>query len=214
MNQALKNKEDGGRIAGTAAVADKAILETPVDIADQVTVYGGASVGAFTYINVGTVVYGRVKIGRFCSIGRQAEIGLANHPIDFLSTHPFQVARSLFLRYPGYESIRRIGWQFHKDTIIGNDVWIGAKVCVTGGVSIGDGAVVAAGAVVTTDVPPYSIVGGVPAKIIRHRFAATVIDDLLELRWWELPIESLANLPFDDIHACIVELKKIRAVSL
>ena len=119
------NAAAGGRVAKSAAVAEKAILETPVDIADHVTVYGGSSIGAFTYVNVGTVIYGRVQIGRFCSIGRNIEIGLAHHPVDYLSTHPFQVARSLFLRHPGYEQIQCKAWQFHKDTKVGNDVWIG-----------------------------------------------------------------------------------------
>lgn len=210
MSHAVANSTAGGRIAGTASVADKAIIETPVDIADQVTIYGGSSVGAFTYINVGTVVYGRVHIGRFCSIGRNIEVGLAHHPVDFLSTHPFQVARSLFLRHPGYEAIKRKPWQFHKDTHVGNDVWIGAKAGITSGVTVGDGAIVAAGAVVTADVPPYAIVGGVPAKVIRYRFEPEVIAALLELKWWDLPLEKLADLPFDDIHACIQALRHIR----
>ena len=68
--------------------------------------------------------------------------------------------------------------------IIGNDVWIGEDVKLKGGVTIGDGAIVAMGAVVTKDVPPYAIVGGVPAKIIRYRFSKEVIDELMRIRWW------------------------------
>jgi acetyltransferase-like isoleucine patch superfamily enzyme len=211
MSNADANSVAGGRIAKTASVSEKAIIETPIDIADHVTVYGGASIGSFTYVNVGTVIYGKVHIGRFCSIGRNTEIGLAHHPVNFLSTHPFQVARSLFLRHPGYESIRRKPWQFHKDTQIGNDVWIGAKTGIASGVTIGDGAILAAGAIVVADVPPYAIVGGVPAKIIRYRFDPEVINALKELRWWDLPLEKLENIPFDDIQACIQALRLIRS---
>jgi acetyltransferase-like isoleucine patch superfamily enzyme len=71
------------------------------------------------------------------------------------------------------------------NTTIGNDVWIGANAVVVDGVTIGDGAIIAAGAVVTKDVPPYTIVGGVPAKIIRKRFSEAEINFLLDLRWWE-----------------------------
>ena len=77
--------------------------------------------------------------------------------------------------------------------------------------TVADGAIVAAGAVVTSDVPPYAIVGGVPAKIIRYRFEPDVVAALSELRWWELPIQSLATLPFDDVGRCIAALKVIRS---
>ena len=94
-SQLQRNADAGGRVANTAAVSPKATLEAPVDIADHVTLYGNTSVGSFTYINVGTVIYAKVQVGRFCSIGRSVEIGLAHHPVDFLSTHPFQVSESL-----------------------------------------------------------------------------------------------------------------------
>ena len=78
------------------------------------------------------------------------------------------------------------------------------------GVKVSDGAVVAAGAVVTKDVPPYAIVGGVPAKIIRYRFSPEIIEELLRLKWWDLPIAVIQNLPFTDINATISALKCIK----
>lgn len=78
-----------------------------------------------------------------------------------------------------------------KKVIVGNDVWIGSRVMVVGGVTIGDGAVIAAGAVVTKDVPPYAVVGGVPAKVIRYRFSEDIVKFLEELEWWNLPESEL-----------------------
>lgn len=200
----------GGRIAKTAYLHPSVRLDLPVDISDNVTVYENSGIGRFTYINVGCVLYANSHIGRFCSVGRSVEIGLARHPIDYLSTHPFQCRNSLFNRYPGYAEIKRKSWQFHPPTHIGNDVWIGAKAGILSGVTVGDGAIIAAGTIVTKDVPPYAIVGGIPAKIIRYRFSESVIEDLLALKWWDLELADLQHLAFDDIEQCVAQLKAIR----
>jgi virginiamycin A acetyltransferase len=207
------NAATGGRIAQTAQVSPDAMIEIPADVADHVTVYSGTRIGKFSYLNVGCVIYGHSTIGRFCSLGRNVEVGLAEHPSHFLSTHPFQVARSLFMSHPGYAAIKRKPWRFHRPTTIEHDVWIGAKACISGGVTIGTGAIVAATAVVTRDVPPYAIVGGVPARVIRYRFSPRIIERLLALAWWDLPLEKLSDLPFDDIEACVEALEMIRAHS-
>jgi len=204
----IKNHKIGGRIAQTSFVGKNATIEVPVDIADDVKVYGTSSIGSYTYVNVGSVIYSNVRIGRFCSIGRCVEIGLAHHPLNYLSTHPFQVADSLFTRNSIYSSIKHVTWQFHKETRIGHDVWIGSKASIMSGVKIGNGVVIAAGAVVTRDIPDYAIVGGVPAKIIRSRFSNEIIAKLRETSWWDLPLEAIKDLPFDNVELCIDLLQR------
>ena len=97
----------------------------------------------------------------------------------------------------GYTFAKTNKIQEHKNVYIGHDVFIGANVLIMGGIKIGSGAIVAAGAVVTKDVPPYAIVGGVPAKIIKYRFDNDIVDKLLKVKWWELKEEKLEEIePF------------------
>lgn len=140
------------------------------------------TVGRFTYIAGATI--GNAKLGAFCSIGEALIGGLGTHPVDMLSTHPsFYSNRAQAGRcFADKQYVEEVS-----TTIIGNDVWIGAHATVLDGVSVGDGAIIAAGAVVNRDIPPYAIVGGVPAKIIRFRFSDEVIQILLDWKWWNLP---------------------------
>jgi len=198
-----------------AAVDPTADLEEPVKLGPRVEVLKNTRIGRFSYLNPGTVVYPRVTIGRFCSIGRDCHLGVARHPTDFLSTHPFQRFPLKFPDHPDYAGVRHVKWKLDgwTDTMIGSDVWIGTHALVHTGVTVGAGAVIGANAVVVRDVRPYAIVAGSPAKEIRRRFSDERVDALLALAWWELPLPLLADLPFADIDACIARLQEIRAAA-
>lgn len=141
----------------------------------------GSEIGSYTYV-AGDSFLSNVIIGKFCSIGLGFKVGLGIHPTDFVSTSPFFYSSAFFLKTTIAE---KNYFEEHKKTIIGNDVWIGANVFVNEGVTIGNGVVIGAGAVVTKDVPNYSIVGGVPAKIIKPRHSQEIIDVLNDSKWWD-----------------------------
>lgn len=196
---------------GRSTLGSRCTLEAEVELynstlADHVQLQRRSCV---TDVNIGRYTYvGRnaylnlATIGAFSSIGPAVLLGLGEHPIDFTSTSP-----------AFYSTRRQCGETFapadvfpeRRPIIVGNDVWIGARAFIRDGVTIGDGAIVAAGAVVTRDVPPYAIVGGTPAKLIRLRFDESVIARLLAIAWWNWNDERLrAAQPLigsKDIHA-------------
>jgi acetyltransferase-like isoleucine patch superfamily enzyme len=154
---------------------------------------------------IGEFSYGRPKvrfpqsgasltIGRYCSFADRVEILLGgNHRVDWVSTYPFSALRALWPKAPRTQDYHGSGG----DVTIGHDVWFGSGAFILSGVTIGHGAVVAARAVVTKDVPPYAIVGGNPAGVIRYRFDEATISALLDVAWWELPPDDVARLiPF------------------
>ena len=136
------------------------------------------------------------SIGSFCSFAPGCKI--VQRHIMGVTTHQFLFAS---WRYPDLDKIMPHDWQDDNfinqiqsyKTIIGNDVWVGANAIIISGVKIGDGAVIGAGAVVTKDVPPYAIVGGVPAKIIKYRFPKDKIDALLKIKWWDWSDKLIAE---------------------
>ena len=142
-----------------------------------------ASIGDYTYIGGNSRIM-HATIGKFCSFGPEIRVGLGIHPVHLRSTYPgFYVGNSCY----GVEKEYEWDGTGHKHVCIGNDVWIGCRAIIMDGVTIGDGAVVGAGAVVTKDVPPYAVVGGVPAKVIKYRFDSTTISKMLEEKWWNDP---------------------------
>ena len=146
----------------------------------------------YSYIGTNTIV-ADTKIGAFCSIGSSCSIGGGIHPTDRVSTSPVFYDLSNPLREKKYISVDSRKAAKQPQTIIGNDVWIGENVFVSAGVNIGDGAVIGAHAVITKDVPPYAIVPGVPAKILRYRFDEATIKELIATQWWEWSDEKLAE---------------------
>jgi virginiamycin A acetyltransferase len=132
-----------------------------------------------------------LRIGRFCAIAAETKfiMGGANHRVDGFSTYPFVIFGGGWAdRFPEELDFPKRG-----DTVIGNDVWIGYDSLVMPGVTIGDGAVLAARSVVTRDVAPYTIVGGNPAQLIKRRFDDATVAALLDLRWWDWPVEKITR---------------------
>jgi acetyltransferase-like isoleucine patch superfamily enzyme len=139
------------------------------------------SVGRYTYINKYCLVDKSVEsIGSFCSIAYGCKIGLANHPVDWVSTHPFAYDKKY-----GFVSDNKFTiMSTAPKCSIGNDVWIGANAIVLAGVKVGDGAIIGANAFVNKDVEPYSIVTGTPAQHQKYRFDNEVVDQLKTMEWW------------------------------
>ncbi len=163
----------------------------------------GSEIGRFSYIGNNSNL-SHCEIGAFCSISWDVEILVGEHPTNFVSTHPAFFSPRKFADMCFNPKTRFEEVKYFKDNIyvlIGNDVLINADVKIVCGVKIGDGAIVRAGAVITKDVEPYSIVGGVPARVIKKRFNDGDIDFLREFKWWEKDVEWLkmhVDL-FDDV---------------
>lgn len=161
-----------------------------VILEEGVKVYGKVAIGDYSFINKNTQIDSNTAvIGKFCSISHGVKIGLGPHPVNFFSTSPL-----FYSPYRG--AVKKELYNEFADrgyTEIGNDVFIAANAVILAGVKIGDGAVVAAGSVVTRDVPPYAIVGGVPARVLRYRFDPPLIERLLRVQWWNRKVEILTR---------------------
>jgi virginiamycin A acetyltransferase len=169
-----------GRYIETPRIARDVQLGTPCLVHRGVLLGSGVVIDNYTYVNEGTLI-GSGRIGRFCSIGAYVSIGMAEHPLHRGSTSPFTYGRRNIAGDPA-------GWnEFSSPPIIGHDVWIGGHSTVLQGVQVETGAVIAAGAIVTKNVPAYSIVAGVPARVSRFRFSPEQIVALIASKWWELP---------------------------
>lgn len=147
------------------------------------------TMGEYSYISEWCHISQYTKIGRYCSIANLCTIGAQPHTILELTTYPVTDEYT------------------PTETIIGNDVWIGSSSIILAGVTIGDGAVVGAGSVVTKSVPPYAIVVGNEAKLLRYRFSPEVIAELLASKWWEMSIEEVAKLQRANVSLCLEQLR-------
>lgn len=158
-------------------------------------------IGRNSYFQYSEMLPNNVLIGRYCSINTSAIIGAESHQMDELTT--------------GIKNMDEIPEELSPAneldhlTILGCDVWVGAKAVILGGLTIGHGACIGAGAIVTKDVAPYSIVVGCPARHLRYRFAESLRADLLKSRWWELDRETVNQLP-DDPHKAVEICKSMK----
>ena len=204
MGLALMNKIDPSvKVYKDAAVTDS-ILEHNVTVGDFSKVNASflcdsvridrnnhldnVKLGRYSYTGKNSIIL-HAEIGAFCCISWNVSIGGGNHDYTRMTQHSFLYNKSNLMppnQSPAYD-------RFAKKIYIGNDVWVAAGAVITRGVTIGDGAVIGANAVVTKDVPPYAIVAGVPAKIIKYRFAPEVIQRLLEIQWWKWSEEEIKS---------------------
>lgn len=198
-------------ISKSAYVSKVAKVSNPVSIGKEAEVHDRSELGLYSLLNNYSVIYSDTKVGKYCSIGRFCEIGAAAHPISFLSTSNIQYSNTLMRGHEDTSFRRKVKYEYDRDTIVGHDVWIGAKSVIKSGVTIGHGSVVAALSFVNKDVPPYAIVGGIPAKILKFRFSEEIITDLLELEWWDLTPKEMANIDFNNIEVAIEQIKNLKA---
>ena len=156
---------------------------------------GRESYGPIRIINFGD--NSEFRMGNYCSVAEGVTVLLGGaHRADWVTTYPFCVTERSLRAVPGHPASRG-------PVVVGNDVWLGFQALVLSGVTIGDGAVVAARALVTRDVPPYAIVGGTPARVLRFRFDQSIIARLLALQWWNWPHDRIVaaerQLMSDDV---------------
>ena len=189
-------------------------IETPVRIS-ECRIFHDFSIGAFSYLSGG--VFYHTHIGRYGSFANGLHIGQGNHPTDWLSTHPFQYQPMKYAVGPGFRD-RDVYFEDADKadnsivtkpgkTVIGHDVWVGYGAYIRNGVTIGDGAVIGARSVVTKDVPPYGVVVGHPAKIVKYRFEEPMIERLMTLKWWRFAPWQLRDVTFSRIEQAVDELE-------
>lgn len=166
-------------VMGRVELGKKALL-------NRCEVQGDLKIGDYSIVNGPSGFFswnGPITVGKFCSIARNVTMQDHNH--NHKAVTSYFVKHHIFKERFGSDIVKK------GPIVIGNDVWIGTGVVVLSGVTIGDGAVVGAGSVVNKDVPPYALVGGNPAKVIKYRFSEKRIKYLLELKWWDWPLEKI-----------------------
>ncbi len=180
VNVAISAKVINSKLKGNVVIGERSFIYKSV-------LDGKISVGSNTTINgPGTEMYSidhPIVVGNFCSIARGTAVQEHNH--NFLKPTTYFIRFRVFKDRYGSDAVSAGG------ITIGNDVWIGTQCTILTGVTIGDGAIVAANSVVTSDVPPYAIVGGTPARVLKYRFSQELIDKMLLLKWWDWDIKKI-----------------------
>ena len=218
LKSALRSRGVESLHGGGANISDQACFEPPCSI-KWMNIENDFWIGAFSYAVSG--FYSCVSIGRYTSIGEEVQIGRASHPTTWVSTSPFfYLPIPLFGvgdnfegsdRYASYGAPPRPGAvsTTFRPIRIGNDVYVGHGAMVMPGITIGDGAVVGANAVVTKDVPPYAIVAGNPARLIRFRLEPMIFAQLLHLQWWRYAPWQLTEVDFSSPAKALETIKTL-----
>lgn len=182
------------QLKDNASIGDFSIIrDTILGEHSSIQRYGdiwGVDIGKYTCVGRMSTIQ-EARIGSFCALADYLTIGCDDHDYKMLSIHPFWHDTSWGITNDEEYSKFYRKKEYEKPCEIGNDVWFGAGVIVCRDVKIGDGCVIGAGAVITRDIEPYSVVVGVPGRIIKKRFDDKVIERLLASKWWELPIEII-----------------------
>ncbi|MBQ8464939.1 MAG: glycosyltransferase [Alphaproteobacteria bacterium] len=178
-------------------------------------------IGAYSYYGKNFSVFNKVScVGKYCSFGNNVTIGTSSHFMNFLTTSPILTPDINFMGFPDITNEEFIkcraslfeGNPFYtqEPVNIGNDVWIGNNVIIKDGINVGDGAIIGMGSIVTKDVPPYAIVAGVPAKVIKYRFSQDIINKFLAVKWWNFDEKIIAQLPFHNVEECLKILTSLK----
>lgn len=175
---------------GDGSKVDMSYLDSFVRVVRYNHIYN-SNISSHSYTGQSTVIMNS-NIGKFTSISWGVTIGPPNHDYSRITNHSFL--------YNDYDKIRPVKEavynRFEEECVVGNDVWIGANATILRDVTIGDGAVIGANSLISKDVPPYAIVAGVPGRILKFRFSEDIINELLEIRWWDLP-DNIIRENFD-----------------
>lgn len=191
------------------SIEPSAVLEAPVRFFGACRVRENCTIGQFTFVNDRTTLFPNTAVGRYCSIGKSCEIGAPTHPDNWLTSSP--VGFAIERHFPNESALfPQSPFPQYQQTTIGADVWIGSLSIITGGVTIGHGAIVGGGSVVTTDVPPYAIVVGAPARVLRLRFDESTVQRLLSSRWWEMDPTEIAKLDFTDVDKSLERIEYLK----
>lgn len=200
-----KLKDNNVQISEDVFISSDSIFEGDNFIDRSVRIQS-CYLGRLSYVGYNSILM-HCKVGRYCCIGPQVSIAWGNHPTSmYVSTHPVffsnrKYCGKNYCKNPSFQETSYADENEKYIVDIGNDVWIGQRVLLLNGVKIGDGAIVAAGAVVTKDVPPYAVVAGVPAKVVKYRFEDSQIEKLLRIKWWEWDEKRIVQNapPFSDV---------------
>jgi acetyltransferase-like isoleucine patch superfamily enzyme len=153
-------------------------------------ILNNSEIHSYSYLGKNCLIQ-NATIGKFCSIANDVSIGLGNHPLDYFSTSPLFYRRQNIFKINLIE--KDLQFEEYLPVSIGNDVWIGSRSIILDGISIGNGSVIAANSVVTKDVAPYSVIGGVPAKLIKYRFSDKKIYELNNRKWWDMDLNKIKS---------------------